>query len=46
MLSFFPALGAFLSALFMYFYKLDDNTLKIIETELKQRRDAEALLAE
>ena len=46
MLSFFPALGAFLSALFMYFYKLDDNTLKIIETELKQRRDAEASLAE
>jgi len=46
MLSFFPALGAILSALFMYFYKLDDNTLKIIETELKQRRDAEASLAE
>jgi Na+/melibiose symporter-like transporter len=37
MLSFFPQWGI-LSALFMYFYKLDDNTLKIIETELKQRR--------
>jgi GPH family glycoside/pentoside/hexuronide:cation symporter len=38
MLSFIPAIGALVSGIFMYFYKLDEKTLKIIETDLEQRR--------
>lgn len=41
MLSIIPAIGAFVSGIFMYFYKLDEKTLKIIEVELEQRRKAE-----
>ncbi len=41
MLSIIPAIGAFVSGIFMYFYKLDEKTLKIIEIELEQRRKAE-----
>ena len=38
MLSFIPAIGALISGIFMYFYKLDEKTLKTIETDLAQRR--------
>jgi GPH family glycoside/pentoside/hexuronide:cation symporter len=38
MLSFVPAVGALISGLFMYFYKLDDKTMKKIEVELAKRR--------
>jgi GPH family glycoside/pentoside/hexuronide:cation symporter len=38
MLSFIPAIGALVSGIFMYFYKLDEKTLKTIETDLEQRR--------
>jgi GPH family glycoside/pentoside/hexuronide:cation symporter len=38
MLSFVPAIGALISGLFMYFYKLDDKTMKTIEIELAKRR--------
>jgi glycoside/pentoside/hexuronide:cation symporter, GPH family len=38
MLSFIPAIGALISGIFMYFYKLDEKTLKTIETDLEQRR--------
>jgi GPH family glycoside/pentoside/hexuronide:cation symporter len=41
MISIFPAIGAVLSGLFMYFYKLDDKTMQKIEKELAARRDAE-----
>ncbi len=41
MLSIIPAIGALVSGIFMYFYKLDEKTLKIIEIELEQRRKAE-----
>jgi glycoside/pentoside/hexuronide:cation symporter, GPH family len=38
MLSYIPAIGALISGIFMYFYKLDEKTLKTIETDLEQRR--------
>jgi glycoside/pentoside/hexuronide:cation symporter, GPH family len=41
MLSFIPAIGALISGIFMYFYRLDAKTLKIIETDLEQRRKAD-----
>jgi len=41
MLSFIPAIGALISGIFMYFYKLDEKTLKTIETDLEQRRKAD-----
>ena len=41
MLSIIPAIGALVSGIFIYFYKLDEKTLKIIEIELEQRRKAE-----
>jgi len=41
MLSIIPAIGALVSGIFIYFYKLDEKTLKIIEVELEQRRKAE-----
>ncbi len=41
MLSIIPAIGALVSGIFMYFYKLDEKTLKNIEIELEQRRKAE-----
>jgi len=34
MLSFFPAIGALLSAVFIFFYKLNENFMKKIEAEL------------
>ena len=42
MLSVYPGLGAFLSVIFMYFYKLDDSFIKTIGVELKAKRDKEA----
>ncbi|HNW50940.1 MAG TPA: MFS transporter [Prolixibacteraceae bacterium] len=41
MLSFIPAIGALVSGIFMYFYKLDEKTLKTIESDLDMRRKAE-----
>jgi len=41
MLSIIPACGALVSGVFMYFYKLDEKTLKTIEVDLEQRRKAE-----
>ena len=41
MLSIIPAFGALLSGVFIYFYKLDEKTLKTIEVDLEQRRKAE-----
>lgn len=41
MLSVYPGLGAFLSVVFMCFYKLDDKSMKIIEVELNAKRDSE-----
>ncbi len=38
MLSFFPAAGALLSAIFIYFYKLDENFMKKINSELLLKR--------
>lgn len=40
-LSTIPAIGALVSGIFIYFYKLDEKTLKTIEIELEQRRKAE-----
>jgi glycoside/pentoside/hexuronide:cation symporter, GPH family len=42
MISIIPALGALISAIFIYFYQLDDKKVKEIEWELDQRRLAEA----
>lgn len=42
MISIVPAIAAVLSGIFMYFYQLDDKTMKKIETELAQRRANEA----
>ncbi|WP_075341472.1 MFS transporter [Tenacibaculum agarivorans] len=41
MLSFIPAIGAIGSAIFIYFYKLDDQFIQKINTELTQRRELE-----
>ena len=41
MLSIIPAFGALISGVFIYFYKLDEKTLKTIEVDLEQRRKAE-----
>lgn len=38
MLSFFPAIGALLSAVFIYFYKLNEDFMKKIGTELENKR--------
>ena len=38
MMSFFPAIGAFVSAVFIFFYKLDDDTMKKVVTELEETR--------
>lgn len=40
MLSIFPAVGALLSAIFLYFYKLDDAFMKKIVVELDLKREA------
>ncbi len=42
MMSFLPAAGSVLATLFVMFYKLDERTMKQIETELNQRRSAGA----
>lgn len=39
MMSLIPALGAFISGLFIYFYKLDDKVMDQISTELAQSRE-------
>lgn len=44
MLSIIPAVGALISALFMYFYNLDDKKVKEIELELERRRIAEEIV--
>lgn len=41
MLSFLPAIGALLSALFIWFYKLDDSFMQKINVELTDRRSKE-----
>jgi GPH family glycoside/pentoside/hexuronide:cation symporter len=38
MMSFIPAIGSVLATLFVLFYKLDERTMKQIETELNERR--------
>jgi GPH family glycoside/pentoside/hexuronide:cation symporter len=38
MMSFIPGIAALISGAFMYFYKLDDKTLRTIEKELEERR--------
>lgn len=38
-ISFYPALGAVLSAAFLFLYKLNDNFMKKITDELTQKRD-------
>ena len=38
MMSFIPAVGSILATLFVMFYKLDERTMKQIETELNERR--------
>lgn len=38
MISIVPAIGAIISGVFMYFYKLDDKTMQKIELELADRR--------
>ncbi|RPJ51572.1 MAG: MFS transporter, partial [Acidobacteria bacterium] len=38
MMSFIPAVGSILAAVFVLFYKLDELTMKQIETELNERR--------
>jgi GPH family glycoside/pentoside/hexuronide:cation symporter len=38
MLSFFPAIGALLSAVFIYFYKLNEGAMKKIGAELEEKR--------
>lgn len=39
-LSFFPAIGAFVSALFIFFYPLDERRVEAISEELNQRRSS------
>lgn len=39
MLSIFPAVGALLSAVFMYFYKLDATLMQKVNTELAAKRE-------
>ncbi len=41
MMSVIPGIGALVSACFIFFYKLDKNFLKTIETELKKKRSAD-----
>lgn len=41
MLSFMPAIGAFLSAVFIFFYKLDDPLMLKVNKELTERRENE-----
>ena len=41
MLSFIPAIGAFLSVLFIFFYKLSDSFMMQISKELSDRRTIE-----
>ena len=41
MMSMLPAIGAFLSALFLLFYQLDDTFMEKISTELNERRATE-----
>lgn len=41
-LSILPAVGAFLSVMFIYFYPLDEKRVKIISEELNERREKEA----
>ena len=38
MMSIIPGIGALVSGIFVFFYKLDRNFLKTIETDLKKRR--------
>ncbi len=46
MMSFIPAVGSILATLFVIFYKLDERTMKQIETELNERRARDAQAAE
>ena len=46
MLSFIPATGAFLSVLFIFFYKLSDSFMMQISKELSDRRSAENMAVE
>lgn len=41
MMSFIPAIGAILAGLCLFFYKLDDETMKTITKELEERRSSE-----
>ncbi len=43
LMSFIPAAGAFISGAFIYFYKLDENTMLKITTELEERREEEGM---
>jgi glycoside/pentoside/hexuronide:cation symporter, GPH family len=43
MMSFIPTIGSLLATIFVLFYKLDERTMKQIETELNQRRAGEAV---
>ncbi|MDA3879677.1 MAG: MFS transporter [Prolixibacteraceae bacterium] len=43
MISYVPAVGALISAAFIFFYKLDDKTMKHIELELESRRAKDAI---
>jgi len=43
MLSFFPAIGALLSAVFIFFYKLNENFMKKIGAELERKRQQPSL---
>ena len=38
MMSLIPAIGSLIAAVLMYFYKLDDKTMKQIENDLNERR--------
>jgi len=42
MMSLIPAIGSFAAAVLMYFYKLDDKTMKQIENDLNSRRELAA----
>lgn len=41
MMSFIPAVGTLIATVAAIFYKLDDNTMKTIELELKERKENE-----
>lgn len=43
MLSFFPAIGALLSAVFIFFYKLNENFMKKTGAELERKRQQPSL---